>query len=189
MRKTLLAIACVVALGLSAPGAEAIDLTIGGANYLGYVTPGVPTGENDEEAYILYLTGMAAPSTENDVTNAVIGVGGNQNDTQSFVRSAYFNGADFPAPQFVGPKIDNTNSFNSTGFLYILAKYGAGQGFQASYVWYSPTGFFGQVTVPTGALSHISTFNGVTVPDGGMTLMLLGGALVGLGALRRKFRA
>jgi hypothetical protein len=27
----------------------------------------------------------------------------------------------------------------------------------------------------------------VTVPDGGMTLMLLGGALVGLGALRRKF--
>ena len=27
------------------------------------------------------------------------------------------------------------------------------------------------------------------VPDGGMTLMLLGGALVGLGALRRKFRA
>jgi hypothetical protein len=29
----------------------------------------------------------------------------------------------------------------------------------------------------------------VTVPDGGTTLMLLGGALVGLGTLRRKFRA
>jgi VPDSG-CTERM motif len=29
----------------------------------------------------------------------------------------------------------------------------------------------------------------VYVPDGGMTLMLLGGALMGLGALRRKFRA
>jgi hypothetical protein len=28
----------------------------------------------------------------------------------------------------------------------------------------------------------------VDVPDGGTTLMLLGGALVGLGALRRKFR-
>ena len=28
-----------------------------------------------------------------------------------------------------------------------------------------------------------------TVPDGGMTLMLLGGALVGIGALRRKFSA
>ncbi len=27
-----------------------------------------------------------------------------------------------------------------------------------------------------------------TVPDGGVTLMLLGGALVGLGALRRRFR-
>ena len=29
----------------------------------------------------------------------------------------------------------------------------------------------------------------VRVPDGGATLMLLGGALVGLGALRRKFSA
>jgi hypothetical protein len=29
----------------------------------------------------------------------------------------------------------------------------------------------------------------VYVPDGGATLMLLGGALMGLGALRRKFRA
>jgi hypothetical protein len=27
-----------------------------------------------------------------------------------------------------------------------------------------------------------------TVPDGGATLMLLGGALLGLGTLRRKFR-
>jgi hypothetical protein len=29
---------------------------------------------------------------------------------------------------------------------------------------------------------------GASVPDGGATLMLLGSALVGLGALRRKFR-
>ena len=38
-----------------------------------------------------------------------------------------------------------------------------------------------------GSDSYIN--NGRVVPDGGMTLMLLGGALVGLGALRRKFRA
>ncbi len=33
------------------------------------------------------------------------------------------------------------------------------------------------------------SFNISSVPDGGMTLVLLGGALTGLGALRRKFRA
>jgi hypothetical protein len=38
-----------------------------------------------------------------------------------------------------------------------------------------------------GSDSYVN--DGVKVPDGGMTLMLLGGALVGLGALRRKFRA
>jgi hypothetical protein len=35
----------------------------------------------------------------------------------------------------------------------------------------------------------VSGIGGVTVPDGGVTLMLLGGALVGLETLRRKFRA
>lgn len=35
---------------------------------------------------------------------------------------------------------------------------------------------------------HQFVFTNVSVPDGGMTLMLLGGALVGLETLRRKFR-
>ena len=35
----------------------------------------------------------------------------------------------------------------------------------------------------------VSGIGGVTVPDGGVTLMLLGGVLVGLETLRRKFRA
>jgi hypothetical protein len=38
-------------------------------------------------------------------------------------------------------------------------------------------------------LSHYMFTGPTTVPDGGMTLMLLGGALVGLGGLRWKFRA
>lgn len=41
----------------------------------------------------------------------------------------------------------------------------------------------------TGAPAQsLLTMVPTTVPDGGMTLMLLGGALMGLGALRRKFR-
>jgi hypothetical protein len=39
-----------------------------------------------------------------------------------------------------------------------------------------------------GGTTGSDTFNG-SVPDGGTTLVLLGGALTGLGALRRKFRA
>jgi hypothetical protein len=45
--------------------------------------------------------------------------------------------------------------------------------------------------VPSTNNHGVSTINGSisTVPDGGVTLMLLGGALVGLETLRRKFRA
>jgi hypothetical protein len=51
------------------------------------------------------------------------------------------------------------------------------------------------VDIPSGlgqaaGLSHFSLYKSTTsVPDGGVTLMLLGGALVGLETLRRKFRA
>jgi hypothetical protein len=39
-----------------------------------------------------------------------------------------------------------------------------------------------------GAISHVALYGGtVTVPDGGMTITLLGSTLVGLGLLRRKF--
>ena len=47
---------------------------------------------------------------------------------------------------------------------------------------------FEKVTV-TASQPAFEFVPGVPVPDGGTTLMLLGGALVGLGALRRKFRA
>ena len=43
---------------------------------------------------------------------------------------------------------------------------------------------------PTAATRSVSSTTGSsTVPDGGTTVMLLGGALIGLGVLRRKFRA
>jgi hypothetical protein len=40
-----------------------------------------------------------------------------------------------------------------------------------------------------GEISHVSIHGTTAVPDGGMTLMLLGGALIGLEGLRRKLRA
>jgi hypothetical protein len=46
------------------------------------------------------------------------------------------------------------------------------------FAWLSPNG--NDPNVMQGLLT--------SVPDGGMTLMLLGGTLVGVGTLRRKFR-
>jgi hypothetical protein len=51
--------------------------------------------------------------------------------------------------------------------------------YTGNYTWLSPSG--SSESVDQGLVTE--------VPDGGMTLMLLGGALVGLGTLRRKFRA
>lgn len=44
-------------------------------------------------------------------------------------------------------------------------------------------------TVTFSSSQYAFEVAGFAVPDGGMTLMLLGGALFGLGTLRRKFRA
>ncbi len=49
-----------------------------------------------------------------------------------------------------------------------------------------PAGNFKLVYVSANGLPEVLRVE--TVPDGGTTLMLLGGALVGIGALRRKFR-
>jgi len=46
----------------------------------------------------------------------------------------------------------------------------------------------GSVRFQYGTSNNEANFNG-SVPDGGMTLMLLGGALVGLATLRQRFRA
>ena len=51
------------------------------------------------------------------------------------------------------------------------------------------TGTYTLALPETGSVSGQATFNIRPVPDGGATLTLLGCALVGLGALRRKFRS
>ena len=62
--------------------------------------------------------------------------------------------------------------------LAALAAAGSLPNYVGNFDWLSPNG------------TNSNVMQGlITVPDGGMTLMLLGGALVGLGTLRRKFRA
>ena len=52
----------------------------------------------------------------------------------------------------------------------------------------SQDNYFDNVSITTGTINKTYDFGGQSVPDGGSTLVLLGGALTGLGALRRKFR-
>lgn len=97
-----------------------------------------------------------------------------------------------------GVGIDAANS--AAGFLWVMAKY---DGPSAGYVLFNMKDYYaahGTFEIPrtpedfwaTGteelAISNITGWGSYSVPDGGMTLMLLGGALIGLEGLRRKFR-
>ena len=62
--------------------------------------------------------------------------------------------------------------------LAALAAAGSLPNYVSQFAWLSPNG--NDPNVMQGLLTQ--------VPDGGMTLMLLGGTLIGLGTLRRKFR-
>jgi hypothetical protein len=76
-----------------------------------------------------------------------------------------------------------------SGFNWLLIKYG-----DNDYVW-NISGMTGTIDVPTtlgsgGGQSHYSLYNPApTVPDGGMTVAMLGAGLGLLALLRRKIRA
>jgi hypothetical protein len=187
--KKLLAIlfVAVAVIGCGAGSAQALELTIGDIYYLGRIVDGTPAGESNEAAYVNYLKELAPLADVGPVSVDPLISG------QYFTRSGNpFGYPSLPTAVFhfrYDPPPAG-GSFTSTGFQYILGKYGQGE----THVWYSQTGFTGTVVVPwlsseQRGLSHITLLNPTTVPDGGATLMLLGGALVGLGALYRKFRA
>lgn len=179
MKKIL--VVTLLALGLAAGTAQATSLSYGDANYLGYINDGIPSDVASTVGYLNNLITLAAGAPA-----VVIG-----SETYSRVGSSLAG----PFPTATGgSKIDTSSGagINVTGWTYLLGKYDAGNA--GAYVWYVvglttadiPNFFNAQGQY---GLSHYTLLNYAPVPDGGMTLMLLGGALVGLGALRRKFRA
>lgn len=170
--------------------ASAISLTIGDSYYLGSVNPGVPAGETHEEGYIDQLRGMAAPSGPSLV--------GGQTYTRSGNAFGIPDGANLPAADFATKYEDDSDDFPPLPsfpftlpgeFVYLLAKYGVGgpTGNQVSHIWVISG--LDEVELDESALSHISLFNrggDITVPDGGATALLLGAAMAGFAALRRR---
>jgi hypothetical protein len=183
-RLVMVSAACALALGMSAGRAEALALTIGDAYYVGSIDDGVPSSVSLEAGYINYLITLAAGATD---TRLPPSTGETYNREESILSGP------LPTAVVAGAfKNENPTStaIDVSGFTYILAKYNATKA--GSLVWLI-YGAGTTVDLPTSyndqALGHYTLFNATPVPDGGTTLILLGGALVGLGALRRRFSA
>jgi len=182
MKKTVCAMVCTLALGLTATNARAdVILAVNDPYYVGLISPdgGSPTSE------IGYISALIAATSAGTWTA----------EGQTFTRSANL------LPPFVLPDpttllftkedSDLTGPFLVQG--YILGKYDNQEA--GAYVWYLGTPEVVQLPASLGdcgngpgcGLSH-TIYNASAVPDGGMTLMLLGGVLVGLEALRRRLR-
>jgi hypothetical protein len=98
-----------------------------------------------------------------------------------------------PGPASFGEKI-TTTTLPATSYTYLMAKFGP----DAVYYYLGgQTGSIDSLFIPPNlgingnGLSHISLFNriggGASVPDGGTTIALLGGAVWCLAILRRRF--
>lgn len=197
MKKMMMfAIVCAIALAVSAPSALAVSLTTGSTQYLGLIDDGIPSSPSLEASYINNLIGITPGLTP---TTQTIG-------TETYTRSINpcpVGGC--PTPTAVGSfKLDRDEGpdavnpvihlgIDVTGWTYLLAKYDGPR--YGSAVWYVG-GMTGTVDIPENLpfanqyqISHYSLYNPTSVPEGGMTLMLLGGALLGLETLRRRIRA
>ena len=166
---------CAVMLAFSH---NASALTIGDSQELGFVDPGLPASDADRTLFVNSLIGLAL----NGSTHVIIGPHDNL---------ATRSNNDFgPLPSAVFALNGGTTTIDlGTGlYSYLLAKYdGPNYG---SEVWYVGN-LSGIITIPaTGGgygLSGWTLFGpGTTqVPDGGITVMLLGAGLGALGIARR----
>lgn len=167
--------------------------------FLGDVVPALPEGDADETAFINAMIAITPPPGSTTLTinshNNIITRSGNT-----------FSGSFKQADVSTLVSLSNVKSGTGTivvgsGYEYLYAFYGSGNtlsgfsGDQVALVW-DLTGFTGDFTVPTDALSHFELFNPgsgdlppvvTSVPDGGSTVALLGAALTGIGLLRNKF--
>ena len=180
MRKLAYMVAIALAFGILAglpSAANALVLSFNDIRDLGYVTPGEPADIPSERGYVNNLIGLAQ------------GSGAATIDGFAYFRKNISCGT---CPAATGGAKNDTGSnvvnLGTGGFTYLLGKYDGPNG--ASAVW-NVQGLTGIVTIPpTGfgqfGLSHWSLFGpGGTVPDGGITVMLLGAALGALGMARR----
>ena len=181
-RITIFAIACVL---LVAPAYAAISLNDPGV--VGTIEAGTQNSSTDNEVeWANYLLSLGANATVTADGN--IPTDGASENYKTGINN--YNGTLTGGTQI-------NNSTNVSGYAYVLAKY---DGQNAGYVLFNVAAYGNTIpgtsepiwtnTQGNGyGLSHFTGYGSTSVPDGGMTLMLLGGGLVGLETLRRRLRA
>ena len=175
-------LSAVVCAGMLALSHNASALAIGDSQELGFVDPGLPTGDANRTLFVNTMIGLAVgPPTSS--THVIIGPHDN------LVIRSNNNFASLPTAIFAQNGTGTTIDLGAQGtFTYLFAKYD-GPNFGAE-VWYVGN-LSGIVTIPAlgpsgHALSLWKLFPpGGQVPDGGATVMLLGAALGALGIARR----
>ena len=170
----LSAAVCAVMLALSH---NASALAIGDSQELGFVDPGLPTGDANRTLFVNTMIGLAL----GDSTHVIIGPHDN------LVIRSNNNFASLPTAVFALTGHTTTIDLGTGLYSYLFAKYD-GPNFGAE-VWYVGN-LSGIITIPATAGGHgLSLWKlfgpGVGVPDGGATVMLLGAALAVLGTARR----
>jgi VPDSG-CTERM motif len=153
--------------------ASALSLTVGDSHELGFLWPGIPSGNQQRVTYVNHLVGMALGGF--DIANG-----------QLYFRS---NNAFSPLPTATWALNGTGTTINLGGggiYTYLFADYDV---FGAE-VWYVGD-LSGIIHIPgfSGGcgLTEWTLFGpgGQGVPDGGTTVMLLGAALGALGIARR----
>lgn len=165
--------------------ARAITLTV--TNMIGYVTPGTPANPENETPRLQFFI---------DLHNTGVAVAPDGN--------SYFPTFDPSLPATLpGPATLATTIVTGTlpvtisnPYTYLMAKFGPDSVF---YYLGGQTGSLDALFLPQGlgtngnGLSHITLFNqtgdGSRVPDGGMTVALLGGTFAFLAIVRRRWQA
>lgn len=156
----------------------ATTLTIGDSRDLGLISKNQPADPVSSTSFLNILLGQALGST------ATIGA-----NTYTRTMSDPLAGV-YPAAVFATQFGAVTTIDLAGGYLYLLAKYdGPNWG---SQIWYVG-GLTGTITIPQFGngeqygISHVYLFNpnGETVPEGGMSLVLLGTAAGALFFVRR----
>jgi hypothetical protein len=201
-------VALSFAVALMAPQ-SANALTIGADQLLGIIVPGVPSNATNQAVMVNgLLEGWVSGATDklgfNDGAPSGTVLGNNPFDPQSEAYTLKFSANTFipkPGPLATtnNPNVSTNNpTFNLGGFTYdwVAAKWGH----DVAVYYIGNLDPWIEVTLSLGGtgfsaqghgLSNYTLFNGreVPVPDGGTTLTLLGCALLGLGALCRRFSA
>jgi hypothetical protein len=203
VKAMIVGIACALGLALTPirAAATSISLALGDSQYVGSITDGTPSGERYELMYVANLLTVDSGSTADSL-------GGDQFYDRTLSTLQTLPGVDVFAykterPAGVGGtgRVTLTVPVDMTGTAYVLVKYGSkGAG---DLVWLVHASGGDVLELPDSfnrrGISHISLFTTVRipaamspvtpVPDRGVTLMLLGGSLVGLVLLRRAYRA